>query len=109
MTGNPNNGPKNTNQWFNTSVFKPAAGAQGTEPRNAVRGPGFHTIDLSVFKTFSLPQYGALELRIEGFNIFNWAQYSQPNQYLGDPNFGKITGTLLNSERQIQLGVRYIY
>jgi hypothetical protein len=109
QVGNPNSGPKNVNQWFNTSAFKTAAGAQGTEQRNAVRGPGTKTLDLSVFKTFGLPRFGALELRIEGFNIFNWAQYNQPNNSLGDGNFGKITGTRLNSERQVQLAARYIF
>jgi len=107
--GNPNNGPENTSKWFNTSAFKPAAGAQGTEKRNAVRGPGTKAIDLSLFKTFGLPRYGALELRLEGFNVFNWAQYNQPNNIVGDSNFGKITGTRLNSERQVQLGARLIF
>jgi hypothetical protein len=110
MNGNPNNGPKTTDKWFNTSVFSPAKGSQGTEPRNAVRGPGTKTLDLSVFKTFALPRVGALELRVEGFNIFNWAQYNQPVQWRGDSaNFGKITGTRFNSERQVQLAARYIY
>jgi hypothetical protein len=109
QSGNPNNGPENVDKWFNTGVFTSAAGSQGTARRNSVRGPGTHTIDLSLFKTFGLPRYGALELRIEGFNIFNWAQYNQPNNVVVDPNFGKITGTRLNSERQIQLGARYIY
>ena len=109
QVGNPNNGPENTSQWFNTSAFKPAAGAQGTEKRNAVRGPGTKTVDLSLFKTFGLPRYGAVELRLEGFNVFNWAQYNQPNNTVGDSNFGKITGTRLNSERQVQLGARLIF
>ncbi|HEY8181337.1 MAG TPA: TonB-dependent receptor [Thermoanaerobaculia bacterium] len=107
--GDPNDGPKNTSKWFDTAAFKPAAGAQGTEKRNAVRGPGTKTVDLSVFKTFGLPRFGALELRVEGFNVFNWAQYNQPNSSLGDTNFGKITGTRLNSERQVQLAARYIF
>ena len=107
--GDPNNGPQNVDKWFNTSAFKAASGTQGTERRNAVRGPGTHTVDLSLFKIFGLPRYGALELRIEGFNIFNWAQYNQPNNSLGDSNFGKITGTRLNTERQVQLAARYIY
>ena len=109
QVGNPNSGPKNISEWCNTSAFKPATGTQGTESRNAVRGPGTHTIDLSLFKTFALPRYGALELRVEGFNVFNWAQYNQPNASLGDPNFGKITGTRLNSERQVQLAARYLF
>ena len=108
ITGDPNHGPKSVNEWFDTSVFKPGTStAQGR--RNAVRGPGVHTVDLSLFKTFGVPRYGDLELRLEAFNIFNWAQYNQPNQFLGDSNFGKITSTRLNSERQIQLGARYVF
>jgi hypothetical protein len=109
MSGNPNSGSHHVDHWFNTSVFKPAAGSQGTEPRNAVTGPPTRSVDLSLFKTFSTPRYGAVELRIEGFNIFNWAQYNFPGNVVGNPDFGKISGTRLNSERQIQLAARYIF
>ena len=46
---------------------------------------------------------------ISKLDIFNWAQYNQPNSSLGDTNFGKITGTRLNSDRQVQLAARYIF
>ena len=109
QVGNPNSGPKNTGQFFNTSAFKPAAGAQGTEERNAVRGPGTKVLDLSLFKTFNFLDANAFQIRIEGFNVLNTAQYNQPNNVVGDSNFGKITGTRLNSERQVQLAARYIF
>lgn len=109
QTGNPNNGPKTTEEWFDTSAFKPAAGAQGTARRNSVRGPGTRVLDLSLFKTFDLSQAGAIQFRIEGFNVLDTPQYTQPNNVVGDPNFGKITGTRLNSERQIQLAARYLF
>jgi hypothetical protein len=108
-TGDPNDGPKSTDRWFNTTAFRPAAGAQGTAERNSVRGPGTRTLDLSVFKTFALGRGGDIELRVEGFNVLNTPQYSQPNNVVGDPNFGKITGTRLNTERQVQLAVRYLF
>ncbi len=47
-------------------------------------------------------------MRVEGFNIFNTKQYSIPNQFVGS-DLGKITSTRLNTERQIQLGARYVY
>ena len=109
MSGDPNSGSHHVDHWFNTSVFKPAAGSQGTEPRNAVTGPPTRSVDLSLFKTFATPRYGAVELRIEGFNIFNWAQYNFPGNVVGNPDFGKISGTRLNTERQIQLAARYIF
>lgn len=109
QNGDPSGGPRTAAQWFNTSVFTPAAGAQGTAERNSVRGPGIKTFDFSLFKTFRVAGRSALELRIEGFNVFNTPQYNQPNNVVGDPNFGKITGTRLNSERQVQLAARFTF
>lgn len=107
--GDPNDGPEETREWFDTSAFRVATGSQGTAERNSVRGPGIRTLDLSLFKTFNLANAGAIELRIEGFNVLNTEQYNQPSNVVVDSNFGKITGTRLNSERQVQLGVRYLF
>jgi len=104
-----NNDPKTEDEWFDTSNFRAATGAQGTAGRNSVRGPGFRTLDISLFKTFNLSHYGDIELRIEGFNVFNRPIYNQPNNVVADTNFGKITGTRLNTERQVQLAVRYLF
>ena len=109
QNGSANDGPKNVDEWFDTSAFTRAAGSQGTAERNSVRGPGIRTLDLSLFKTFDLSRAGAVELRVEAFNVFNTPLYNQPNNVVGDPNFGKITGTRLNSERQIQLAARYLF
>ncbi len=109
QNGDPNDGPQNVSKWFDTSVFSPAKGSQGTATRNSVRGPRTRVVDLSVFKTFGFARGGAVELRVEAFNVFDTPQYSQPNNIVGDGNFGKITGTRLNSERQMQLAARYIF
>jgi hypothetical protein len=109
QNGDPDSGPRTTDQWFNTSVFSAAAGAQGTARRNSVRGPGTRTLDLSLFKTFKVAGRTQLELRVEAFNVFDTPLYSQPNNVVGDPNFGKITGTRLNSERQVQLAARVVF
>ena len=117
QVGDPD-GPEDVDAWFNRSAFRPAAGTQGTSGRNSVRGPGTRTLDLSLFKTFGLPANSGLELRVEVFNIFNTPQYSQPGNVVDtNPNcatvssctFGKITGTRLNTERQVQLAARYIF
>ena len=111
MSGDPNNGPQTASQWFNTSVFSnPASGqAQGTEPRNAVRGPGFNSLDLSLFKNFRFPaRAGEFQVRLEAFNVFNTREYAQPNQFVGG-DLGKITTTRLNTERQIQIGAKYSF
>jgi hypothetical protein len=109
QNGDANDGPRTVDQWFDTSVFSPAAGTQGTAERNSVRGPGIRTLDLSLFKIFKLAGRSALELRIEGFNVFDSPVYAQPNNVVGDPNFGKITQTRLNTERQVQLAARFTF
>lgn len=107
VIGNPS-GPRTTDKWFNTAAFKPTTNAQGNEKRNSLRGPGTNVLDLSLFKIFHTPR-GSFELRLEAFNVFDKAQYNLPGQVYGDPNFGKITGTRLNSERQMQFGARFFF
>ena len=46
--------------------------------RNTVRGPGFQRTDLSVFKNFVFASRHRVQLRIEGFNIWNQARFGQP-------------------------------
>lgn len=110
QSGDADGGQRNPDQWFDTSKFSRATGAQGTASRNSVRGPGIRTMDLSVFKSFPVPGAGGeVELRVEGFNVLDSPQYNLPNATVADPNFGKITGTRLNSERQVQLAIRYLF
>jgi hypothetical protein len=105
----PNSGPKTADKWFNTGAFGKAAGSIGTSGRNIVRGPGFYNVDMSLFKTFKTSDTTRLEIRIEGFNVFNRVQLGFPNQFVDNPDFGKITSTRLNSERQIQLAARFTF
>jgi hypothetical protein len=110
VVSDPNSGgARNADQWFNTAAFVRRAGAVGTAGRNIVEGPPLRTVDLSLFKTFKLAGRTALELRIEGFNIFNSSQFEIPNQFFGSPDFGRITQTRLNSERQVQLAARLTF
>jgi hypothetical protein len=64
---------------------------------------------MSIFKTFKLVGRTALELRAESFNLLNTPQYGTPNQYVGDTNFGRITQTRQNSERQFQFAARLTF
>jgi hypothetical protein len=108
--GDPNEGgARNATQWFNTAAFASRSGVFGDAGRNVIEGPPLRTVDLSLFKTFKLRGRSALELRIEGFNVFNTTQLDVPNQFFGSPDFGRITQTRLNSERQVQLAARLTF
>jgi Carboxypeptidase regulatory-like domain len=65
-------------QWVNPNAFCivgnpgcPGNPLQGNLGRNALYGPGFADVDLSVFKTFNLKERARLQLRAEMFNVFN--------------------------------------
>ena len=112
VTCDPNEGPKTTAQWFNTSCFTTLTLAQtgerpGNAGRNTVRGPGFQRTDLSVFKNFTFAARHRIQIRIEGFNILNQARFGQPNGTIGTAPFGQITTA--EDGRVIQLGIKYTF
>lgn len=79
-------------RWFNTAAFALApAFTLGSASRNPVRGPGVHTVDLSVVRDVTLGAQRRLELRVEVFNLFNRPVYGAPNGVLGSAAFGSIT------------------
>jgi carboxypeptidase family protein/TonB-dependent receptor-like protein len=113
MTCDPNdNAPHTTAQWFNTSCFtqRPIASTgsgPGSEPRNHIRGPGFTSTDVSLFKNVEVPRGTRLQLRLEAFNVFNQVRFSQPNGTIGIPSFGQITTA--QDGRVVQLGIKFIF
>ena len=112
VTCDPNDGPKTTAQWFSTSCFTALTLAQtgerpGNAGRNTVRGPGFQRTDLSVFKNFDFAGHHRIQVRVEGFNLWNQARFGQPSGVIGTAPFGQITTA--EDGRIVQLGVKYIF
>lgn len=58
--------------------FNVVPGQMGSLGRNALRGPGFWQIDLSLMRKFSLTEKLSLELRAEAFNVLNHANFLFP-------------------------------
>ncbi len=112
ITCDPNNGPKTTAQYFDTSCFAALTLAQtgerpGNAGRNSVRGPGFQRTDLSIFKNFDFAAHHRIQIRIETFNLFNQARFSQPAGTFGATNFGQITTA--EDGRVMQLAIKYSF
>ncbi|MEE8218553.1 MAG: hypothetical protein V3S03_06265, partial [Vicinamibacteria bacterium] len=94
---------------------RPAKATFSDLERNAFRGPGFWTVDASVFKRFSTDR-ASLEFRIEVRNLFNHVNLGQPDSQLGvpgnlNPGAGFITSTAfqsggINPQRNLQFGLR---
>ncbi len=110
-------GGQSPGRWINPAAFAiPAPATYGNAGRNLVRAPGLWQADAALSKTLAIRERLSLQLRIEGFNIFNRAQYGAPNANLSSPlSFGTIT-TLVNAgatgsgtPRQFQLAARLTF
>ena len=92
--GNPNNGPKRWDAWFNTAAFTPAApGTFGNAGRNTIIGPRNNIADLSVIKSTRIAEKAHLQFRAEFFNLFNHPNFALPNVTANSSGFGTITST----------------
>ncbi len=107
-------------RWFNPAAFAaPAAGTFGNLARNALHGPGFKTVDASLFKTTKLTGNASVQLRLEVFNLFNTINWANPGAVLGtSTTFGLITNTRnannapgigAGEPRNVQLAVKFIF
>ena len=93
---------------FRASDFPvPAAGQNGTLPRNAVRGPGFAELSLSLSKKFAVSTKASAELRLDAFNALNRVNLGDPVVDLNNNNFGRSTSQL--APRALQIGLRLRY
>lgn len=105
--------------WFNTAAFSrpPVVQANGqnvftrlgTLRRDQVYGPGQRDADLSLQKNIQLTERYVLELHGDAFNITNTPQFTNPDGNLTDTNYGKVTGTELDSQRELQLAARFTF
>jgi hypothetical protein len=50
-----------------------------------------------------------MQLHGDFFNVTNTPQFTNPDGTLTDANFGKITATQANSQREIQLAARFTF
>jgi Carboxypeptidase regulatory-like domain/TonB dependent receptor len=99
-------------RWFDPSAFA-AVNRIGSLRRNAVIGPAFVNVDLSVAKTLTLAHGYRAQLRVDAFDVFNHANFGPPGNVVDSPMFGKISRTRLptgeaGSSRQIQLVVKLL-
>jgi hypothetical protein len=107
LSGDPSVPDPGPEGWFNTQAFAmPAFGTFGDVGRNTLDGPGFKNLNLALSRKVALTR-GALQLRLEVFNLFNWTNFDQPDNFLGSPTFGQILSA--GAPRRFQLGIKYLY
>jgi hypothetical protein len=107
-------------QYFNPAAFAaPAAGTFGNLERNALYGPGFKSVDVSLFKTTKLDKGTSVQFRLEIFNLFNTINWANPGATLSSStSFGVITNTRNANNApgigagepfNVQLAVKFIF
>ena len=98
-------------QYFDANCFSlPDAGNFGDVPRNTMIGPRFASWDMAVFKNVAIGGTRRVQLRLEGFNITNRANFGLPASTVFNSagrvaNAGEIT-TIVGTARQFQFGVK---
>jgi hypothetical protein len=82
---------------------------EGTLGRNAIRGPGDINTDVALAKHFKFYSEDRLdvELRMDAFNVFNHANFGNPNTNIFSPYFGQVSTTLGPRVLQIALHLRF--
>ena len=79
VVGDPE-GSQTVDNWFNVAAFaRVPAGVFGNAGRNIIRGPGFATFDLTVQRRFRLTDRVSATLRWDVFNVFDRANFGNPN------------------------------
>ncbi len=95
--------------YFDRGRFENAApNTRGTLGRNALIGPGFANVDISLGKGWRVPyigERGRVEYRFEAFNLFNTTHLANPVTGRTNPNFGRILSTD-GDPRILQMGLK---
>jgi hypothetical protein len=104
--------------YFDPCAFMvPAPGFYGNAGRNIIIGPGFMNVDLSLSKSTPIGVLGEgsrLNFHADLFNVMNRPNFGRPSNAVLDlqgrvfTNAGRI-GSTINSERQIQFGLKMIF
>jgi hypothetical protein len=95
-------------RWFNVTAFAlPPYGTFGNAGRNILTGPGFQSVSVSLVKNLRLAERASLQIRAEGFNLFNHPNFDLPNIFFGTPAFGAIQSA--ESPRRIQFGAKILF
>ncbi|HKI00261.1 MAG TPA: TonB-dependent receptor [Candidatus Sulfotelmatobacter sp.] len=113
--------PRHGNAYFNISLFSQEnLGQLGNSRRRFFHGPGLNNFDMTLLKTTQITESTELQLRFEAFNLFNHAQFNNPNSLInadafnpdGTPMSGSGTFGVVTSARDpriMQIGAKILF
>jgi hypothetical protein len=101
-------GPSFPNQYFSKGGFRSGPlGGFGNANRRFFHGPGFNNWDFALHKTTRLRERMSLQFRAEFFNIFNHAQFNNPNGNFNSSLFGYVTSA--RDPRIGQMSLKFLW
>jgi outer membrane receptor protein involved in Fe transport len=108
--GDCNAGAHTADEWIapaSTSFADPPLNGNrpGNARRGCIKGPGLQRWDLSLFKNIKLTERTGLQLRFEGFNVFNHTNFDAVDTGVTSDTFGQVVST--HEPRIIQIGVKF--
>jgi len=100
--------PRHGNLYFNTSLFNnELVGQFGNSRRRFFHGPGLNNFDMALAKNTKITESQQIQFRMEAFNVFNHAQFSNPTGEINSSQFGLVTSA--RAARILQFGVKYLF
>jgi len=109
------NAPHDRLQYFNTACFQKNPGTttsgvinvEGNAGRGIINGPPTKRFDFTLTKNIQFSENVRLQLRGEGFNIFNHTNFRTLSTNVTAGNYGQVTA--VRDPRTIQLGAKLIF
>jgi hypothetical protein len=106
--GNLPTDQRTPNHWFDTTAYvRQAPNTFGNAGQGTIRMPGIRNLDLSLQKKFAITETKRIEFRAETFNLTNTPVFTGVGNSLGTATFGTITAA--QAEREVQLGLKFIF
>jgi hypothetical protein len=101
-------GPNGRNEYFSASGFTAGPlGGFGNSSNRFFSGPGFSNWDMSLHKNTTLREGMTIQFRAEFFNVFNHAQFLNPNGNFSSSQFGYVTGA--RNPRIGQMSLKFLF
>jgi len=99
--------PRKGGTYFNTSLFSnEQLGQFGNSSRRFFHGPGLNNWNIALLKTTKITESKELQLRFEGFNVFNHAQFQNPTGEINS-TFGVVTSA--RDPRIMQVAAKFLF
>ena len=99
--------PRKGGTYFNTSLFSnEQLGQFGNSSRRFFHGPGLNNWNVALLKTTKITESKELQLRFEGFNVFNHAQFQNPTGEINS-TFGVVTSA--RDPRIMQVAAKFLF